>query len=401
MTGIAVFIRQEENNIMTTDLETFAELQIDYDNCIHNYRHFRSKLKPATKLLVLIKANSYGHGGVEFAQIMEEAGADYFAVAHPIEGIEMRKGGIKKPIIILTAGTDYYKEIIEYGLEPGIPDIESLRLFNSTLGELEIKEYPVHIKLDTGMHRLGFMEKELPALLEFLKKKTRIRVQSVYSHLAAADEPRHDRFTMCQIELYKKMASEIDAALDYKPIRHLLNSAGIERFTEYQFDMVRLGIGIYEKGFLNDPDLEFVASLKCKILQIKELEPHDGTVGYGRHGRLHSNGITKIATLPLGYADGINRHLGCGKARFMLNGKLVPTIGNICMDMCMIDITGVEAKVGDTVTIFGENPKVSDLAKILGTIPYEVFTSISRRVKRVVVRGSASLIIGAQRFHLQ
>lgn len=386
MTGIAAFIKQGGNNIMAPSRETFAELEINYNSCIHNYRHFRSKLNPSTKLLVLIKANSYGHGGVEFAQIMEEAGADYFAVAHPIEGIEMRNGGIKKPIIILTAGTDYYKDLIEYALEPAIPNIESLRLFNSTLEELGIKEYPVHVKLDTGMHRLGFMEKELPALLEFLKNHQRIKVHSLYSHLAAADEPRHDRFTLSQIELYKKMASRVDAALDYKPIRHLLNSAGIERFTEYQFDMVRLGIGVYEKGFLNDPDLELVASLKCKILQIKELEPQDGTVGYGRDGRLHSNGITRIATLPLGYADGINRHLGCGKAKFMLNGKLAPTIGNICMDMCMIDITGIEAKVGDTVTIFGENPKVSDLAKILGTIPYEVFTTISKRVKRVVVK---------------
>lgn len=374
---------------MKQNCDTFAELEISYPNCIHNYNYFRSKLQPSTKLLILIKANSYGHGGVEFAKIMEEAGADYFAVAHPIEGIELKKGGIKNPVIILTAGTDNYKDLIEYSLEPGIPNIESLRIFDSTLEEMGIENYPVHIKLDTGMHRLGFMEKELPALLDFLKSHPRIRVQSIYSHLAAADEPQHDEFTLGQIQLYRKMASQIDAILDYKPIHHILNSAGIERFTQYQFDMVRLGIGIYGISFVNGSALKPAATLRCKILQIKELMPEDGTVGYGRHGKLHPEGVTKTATLPLGYADGIDRHLGRGNAKFLLNGKLVPTIGNICMDMCMIDITGVDAKVGDTVTIFGENPNATELANILGTIPYEVFVSVAKRVKRIVIKDQA------------
>ncbi len=365
---------------------TFAQLEINYANCIHNYNYFRSKLNPSTKLLILIKANSYGHGAVEFAKVMAEAGADYFGVAHPIEGIELRQGGLKTPIIVLTTGTDYYKDIIEYQLEPGMPNMHSLRIFNALLEEMGIEEYPVHIKLDTGMHRLGFMEKELPELLEFLKNNKRIKVQSIYSHLAASDEPQHDEFTLGQIALYEKMAPQIDAVLDYKPIHHILNSAGIERFTQYQFDMARLGIGIYGISAVDQNGLKPAASFTCKILQVKELEPTDGTVGYGRHGKLYQDKVTKIATLPLGYADGLNRHLGRGKAHFCVNGQLVPTIGNICMDMCMIDITGTDAKVGDTVTIFGEKPHARELAGILGTIPYEIFTSVARRVKRVVVK---------------
>ncbi len=364
---------------------TFAQLEISYKNCVHNYRYFRSKLKPETKLLILIKANAYGHGAVEFARIMEKEGADYFAVAHPWEGIELRQGGIKNPIIVLTTGTDYYKEMVEYKLEPGIPNLYSLEFFTNVLKEMNVTDYPVHIKLDTGMHRLGFMEKELPALIENLKANRNVKVQSIYSHLCVADMPEWDEFTLSQIKLYQKMAPQIDAILDYKPIHHILNSAGQERFTEYQMDMCRLGVGIYGISFVDDKALKPAASLKCKILQIKELEITDGTVGYGRWGRLHPEGKTVIATLPLGYADGINRHLGRGNAKFYVNGKLCPTIGNICMDMCMIDITGVDAKVGDTVTIFGEKPHANDIAAILDTIPYEVFTSVARRIKRVVV----------------
>ena len=365
---------------------TFAQLEINYPNCIHNYNYFRSKLKPSTKLLILIKANSYGHGAVEFAKVMAEAGADYFGVAHPIEGIELRQGGLKTPILVLTTGTDYYKDIIEYNLEPGMPNLYSLKIFNAILEEMGIEDYNIHIKLDTEMNRLGFMEKELPELHDFLKNNKRIKVQSIYSHLAASDEPQHDEFTLGQIALYEKMAPQIDAVLGYKPIHHILNSAGIERFTQYQFDMARLGIGIYGISAVDQSELKPAASFTCKILQVKELEPTDGTVGYGRHGKLHEGKVTKIATLPLGYADGINRHLGRGKAHFCVNGQLVPTIGNICMDMCMIDITGTDAKVGDTVTIFGEKPHARELAGILGTIPYEVFTSVARRVRRVVVK---------------
>lgn len=372
-----------KNKIM--DKETFVQMEISYKAALHNYKYFRSKLKPSTKLLILIKANSYGHGAVDFAKLMTKAGADYFAVAHPVEGVELRKGGIKKPILVLTAGTDYYKEIIQNNLEPGIPNIESLKKFDSVVKAMKVKSYPVHIKLDTGMHRLGFMESELPELLKYLKAHKEIKVKSIYSHLAASDEPKWDKFTLGQIALYDKMAPQIDKAIGYKPIHHILNSAGIERFSKYQKDMVRLGIGIYGISAVNQKYVKPVASLKCKILQIKHLVPADGTVGYGRHGKIDKPTVT--ATLPVGYADGINRHFGRGNAKFMLKGKMVPTIGNICMDMCMIDITGVKnAKVGDVVTIFGEKPTAQDLAKILDTIPYEIFTSIAKRIKRVVVK---------------
>ena len=191
---------------------TFAQMEISYPNILHNYNYFRSKLKPSTKLLVLIKANAYGHGAVEFARIMEKAGADYFAVAHTIEGIELKKAGIATPVIILSGGTDYYKEAVEYSLELAMPNIESLRKFDSLLEQSDIKEYPIHIKIDTGMHRLGFMEKEIPALLEFLKTHPRIRVKSIYTHLAASDEPKHDEFTLGQLALYQKLASQIDGS---------------------------------------------------------------------------------------------------------------------------------------------------------------------------------------------
>ena len=367
-------------NSMELNGKAFARLELHKENILHNYRYFRSKINDSTKMLILIKANSYGHGAVEFAKTMEEAGANYFGIAHPWEGVELRQNGIKTPIIVLTAGVDAFEDIVNHYLEPSIPSLEALKLFNSYLEGRNIASYPVHIKLDTGMHRLGFMENELPALLDFLKSKPRVEVKSIFSHLAASDDPQHNEFTLGQIALYNKMAPQIDAALGYKPIHHILNSAGIERFSEYQMDMVRLGVGIYGISAVDQALVKPAASFKCDILQIKELVPEDGTVGYGRHGKIPQP--IKIATIPVGYADGINRHLGRGNVKFMLNGKRVPTIGNICMDMCMIDITGIDAKVGDTVTLFGEEPSANEIANILGTIPYEVFTSVARRVRR-------------------
>jgi alanine racemase len=224
------------------------------------------------------------------------------------------------------------------------------------------------------------MSDEIAELIDFLTNTDRVNVKSVYSHLAASDDPDSDEFTLSQVSLFKTNADRLSDALGYKPMYHILNSAGIERFPQYQFDMVRLGIGIYGVSALPDVKLSPAASFKCKVLQIKSLKASDGTIGYGRHGKIPQP--IKIATIPVGYADGINRHLGRGNVKFMLNGKRVPTIGNICMDMCMIDITGVDAKVGDTVTLFGEEPSANEVANILGTIPYEVFTSVARRVRR-------------------
>ena len=363
----------------------FSRLELRLGACRDNYRYFRSLLEPSTRLLVLVKANAYGHGAVEFAAMMQKEGADYLAVAYPVEGIELRKSGISLPILVLTAGTDYFNEMIDYRLEPGIPNLHALKAFCEVLDSRGITGYPVHVKLDTGMHRLGFMTDEIQALTDFVKQCRSVRVKSLYSHLAAAEDPASDDFTLGQIRMFEDNASRIIGEIGYRPMLHILNSAGIERFPQFQHDMVRLGIGIYGISALPGVKLSPVASLKCKILQIKHLRPEDGTIGYGRHGMISPEGTT-IATIPVGYADGIDRHLGCGRASFSLNGHRVPTIGNICMDMCMLDITGVDAQVGDTVTVFGEDPTASELAGILGTIPYEIMTSIPRRIDRESIR---------------
>ena len=370
----------------------FTRLELSLPNCLDNFRYFRSRLEPATKLLVLVKANAYGHGSVEMSAMLQQAGADYLAVALPVEGIELRNAGIALPILVLTAGTDFFDEIIEKRLEPGIPNLFTLQALIQTLREKGIRDFPVHIKLDTGMHRLGFTAEEIPALTALLTASPEVRVRSVYSHLAAADEPSEDAYTLRQIQLFTEGAGAIDAALGYHPMWHILNSAGIERFSQYQFDMVRLGIGIYGIDPVDYPagqvvrrGLKPVASLKVKILQIKALSCDGSTIGYGRHGIIAPEG-TVIATIPAGYADGLDRHLGQGRASFLLNGRRVPTIGNICMDMCMLDVTGIPAQVGDTVTIFGEDPTVTEMASILDTIPYEILTRVPRRIKRVVIR---------------
>jgi alanine racemase len=365
----------------------FSRLEINLDNCLENYRYFRSKLESSTRLLVLVKANAYGHGAVQFASLMEQAGADYLAVAYPVEGIELRQAGIKSPIMVLTAGTDSFEQIVNYGLEPGIPNMCSLKILCEVLEKRGITDFPVHIKMDTGMHRLGFISDELPELMEFLASSRNVKVKSVYSHLAAADDPECDDFTLGQINLFKQNADRLTRSIGYKPLYHILNSAGIERFPQWQFDMVRLGIGIYGVSALPGNHLATVASFKCKVLQIKTLKPEDGTIGYGRHGKIAPQG-TVIATIPVGYADGLDRHLSRGKGSFMVNGHRVPTIGNICMDMTMLDVTGLDVKVGDTVTIFGEEPSIAELADILGTIPYEILTSVPRRIERIIISGN-------------
>ena len=363
----------------------FSRLELSLPGCRSNYRYFRSLLKPSTKLLVLVKANAYGHGAVEFASMLQTEGADYLAVALPVEGVELRRNGISLPILVLTAGTDFFPEIIDNRLEPGIPNIFTLGALCEELDRRGIKDFPVHIKLDTGMHRLGFMTSELPALMEFLSCHPQVKVKSIYTHLAASEDPEEDEFTLGQIDMFTRNAGAITDAIGYRPMWHCLNSAGIERFSRYQFDMVRLGIGIYGISALPEVRLTPVASLKVKILQLKTLKPEDGTIGYGRHGHPAPEGSV-IATIPVGYADGIDRHLGRGAASFLVNGHRAPTIGNICMDMCMIDVTGIDCKVGDTVTIFGTDPTITELAGILGTIPYEILTSVPRRIERIVVR---------------
>lgn len=364
--------------------DDFSRLEIDLNACRNNYRYYRSLIKENTKLLVLVKANAYGHGAAKFAALMEEEGADYLAVAYPNEGMELRNAGVHLPILVLSGGTDHFNEMIDFRLEPGIPNMYSLKKLLEVLRKRGEHNYPIHIKLDTGMHRLGFMSSEIDELVSFLPSCPEVKVKSIYSHLATADDPTLDEFTLAQIKMFQANAPRISQALGYKPMYHILNSAGIERFSDYQFDMVRLGIGIYGLSPFSSDKLMPAASFKCKILQIKTLKEGDGAIGYSRNGKIAKAG-TVIATIPVGYADGVDRRLGNGNFSFMLNGHAVPTIGNICMDMCMLDISGVEAGVGDTVTIFGTNPSAASMAKVLGTIPYEIFTSVPRRIERIVV----------------
>lgn len=359
-----------------------SQLKISRSKLLENYNYFRSKLSKSTKLLVLVKANAYGHGDVEISKLLEEFGADYLGVAFPIEGKKLKNAGIKLPIVILTPGYDNFEEIILSGLEPSIVNFDAAKSFAAAISKLGLESWPAHIKLDTGMSRVGFMKEEIEDLKTFLEANRSIDVKSVFSHLSSAEYDLHDDFTTSQIELFTYMYDIIAPVFPVRPIKHILNSSGIERFPEYQFDMVRLGIGIYGSTYVDgNTSLKPVASLEAPIVQIKTVK--NVTVGYGRFGIAGEEGKT-IASVPLGYADGINRHLGRGNASFAINGVLAPTIGNICMDMFMLDITGIDAKVGDTVTIFGEKPLALDLAKTLGTITYEIFTSVSARVNRVV-----------------
>ena len=359
-----------------------AQLRISRGNLLHNYNFFKSKLAPSTKMLILVKANGYGIGDVEVANLVTEFGADYLGVAFPCEGIKLKKAGIKLPIIILTSGVDNFSDIIDYGLEPSIINRDAAVCMVKKLENKGISDYPVHIKLDTGMQRVGFANKSLTELKEFLTDNPSLKVKSIFSHLAAADTPEHDEFTNGQISEFMDMSEQIISVLPYKPIRHILNSSGIERFTHAQLDMVRLGIGIYGTSYVDQRNLKPPASLVAPIVHIKET--NEGTVGYGRHGIIGGED-KRIASIPLGYADGIDRHFSRGALSILVNGKRAPIIGNICMDTFMVDITGVDAEVGDEAIIFGDEPSPAELAEILGTITYEIFTSIAPRVERVVV----------------
>ena len=363
--------------------------EINFDALFHNIDHFRNKIKPTTKLMCLVKASAYGSGSIEVAQALQHYGCDYLAVAFVNEGVEIRQAGIKLPILVLDPMVSALHHLFRNQLEPEVCSFDFLNVLIDEVRRHGLKHYPIHIKLDTGMHRAGFEGDDLERLCKLLNSQEYVEVRSIFSHLAAADEmsPEMDEFTLQQIALFDRNSTYIKRSLPYGEaiLRHTLNTAGIERFSQYQFDMVRLGIGIYGVSVIPGNHLSPVASFKCKILQVKTLQPGDGTIGYGRHGKIAPEG-TVIATIPVGYADGLDRHLSCGKGFFSVNGHRVPTIGNICMDMTMLDVTGTDAKVGDTVTIFGEDPTVVELAQVLDTIPYEIMTSVPRRIERIIVK---------------
>lgn len=360
-------------------------LEVNLNNLVKNMNYYRSKLKRDTKLMVMVKAFAYGSGTFEVSNVLKFHHADYLTVAYADEGIELRRKGIDLPIMVMTPEMNTFESIIKNNLEPDIYSFRSLSLLEDAIDKLELSsdtKIGIHIKLDTGMHRLGFLPDDIDELLSRLMKNKNIIVKSVFSHLAGADSQDFDDFTMKQIKAYEEMSSKIVSAFSYKILRHVLNSAGISRFTDYQYDMVRLGIGVYgvspceeDKGKLKN-----VVSLKTTIVQIKEYEIGE-TVGYSRRGVIERK--SRVGVVPIGYADGLNRRLGNGAACFYVNGKPAPIIGNICMDMCMIDLTGIDCKENDSAILFNEDYPIDRIADACGTIPYEILTGISHRVKRI------------------
>jgi len=360
-------------------------LEINLNAISHNLNFFKSKLAPKTKLMVMVKAFGYGNGGFEIAKLLEHHKVDYLGVAFADEGISLKSAGINVPIMVMNPETTSFSAIIQHQLEPEIYSIKGLKAFLKMAEQKKLKHFPIHLKIDTGMHRLGFEEEQLSELIPILKSNETIQIKSILSHLATSDDLKHDAFAQSQIALFEQLSAQLITELKIKPIRHILNTSGISNYSDAQYDMVRLGIGLY--GISNDEEeqkfLENVGTLKSVISQIRTIEAGE-SVGYGR--RFMAEKTTKIATIPIGYADGIRRSWGNEVGYVVINGKEAKIVGSVCMDMLMVNVTEIDCKEGQSVIIFGENPTVNLMAKALNTIPYEVLTGISQRVKRVFFR---------------
>ena len=360
-------------------------LEINLNAISHNLTFYKSKLDPKTKMMVMVKAFGYGNGGFEIAKLLEHHKVDYLGVAFADEGISLKNAGIRVPIMVLNPETTSFTAIIQHHLEPEIYSVKGLKAFLKIAEQKKLNHFPIHIKIDTGMHRLGFEEDNLDDLIQILKGNETVQIKSILSHMATSDDLNHDTFSKSQITLFEKLSTQIQTELNIKPIRHILNTSGITNYPEAQYDMVRLGIGLY--GISNDEEeqkeLENVGTLKSVISQIRTIDKGE-SVGYGR--KFMAEKTTKVATIPIGYADGIRRSWGNGVGFVIINGKQAKIIGSICMDMLMVDVTDIDCKEGNTVIVFGENPTVPFMAKQLNTIPYEILTSISQRVKRVFFR---------------
>lgn len=356
-------------------------LEINLDALNHNLNFYRSKLQEGVKLMVMVKAAAYGSGSIEIANLLEFNRVDYLAVAYVDEGVELRKQGIRLPIMVMNVVPESFESIVKYDLEPEIYSPGQLQKLISFLGDQDIK-VKIHLKIDTGMHRLGFEQEHIKELISTIRSSSNVSVASIYSHLAGADEERHNVFSRDQVKSFLSVAKEIKGGLETNALKHVLNSAGIMRFPEFQMDMVRLGIGLYgyeanqqEQGMLHP-----ISTLKTIISQVREVKK-GATIGYARKGVVERD--SKIATIAIGYADGFLRAFGNGKTSLLVNGSFAPVIGNVCMDMCMLDVTGIDAAEGDEVIVFGEEPSIKQLADAIGTIPYEILTNISNRVTRV------------------
>ncbi|SES30703.1 bifunctional UDP-N-acetylmuramoyl-tripeptide:D-alanyl-D-alanine ligase/alanine racemase [Pedobacter rhizosphaerae] len=356
-------------------------LEIDLNAMVGNLQFYRSKIQPGVKIMAMVKAFSYGSGSFEIANLLQFHKVDYLAVAYADEGIALRKAGITLPIMVLSPEESAFEAIIKHRLEPEIYSLEILNSFMRALSNYDFN-YPVHLKIDSGMHRLGFDRAEISSLIEGIKNNDKIKVQSIFSHLVASDAAEHDGFTQHQIDQFQNVADQLVNALGYKPLLHIANTSGISRWPNGQMDMVRLGIGLYgfDSALYQNRGLQTVMVLKTTVTQVKLLEAGE-TVGYSRRGVMPQGG--RIATVKIGYADGYSRAFGNGVGKMIVNGHLVPTIGSICMDMTMLDVTGIDVKAGDEAIVFNQSHSIMQLAKDIGTIPYEILTNISQRVKRV------------------
>jgi len=357
-----------------------TQLIISTEAVIHNLNVYRSILHKEVKTMVMVKALSYGSGLSAIARILEYQRVNYLGVALADEGVELRKAGIGIPIIVMNPSEDAFATMVSYKLEPALYDSRKASAFGYFLRKNNIAHFPVHVKIDTGMNRLGFKPSDMQCLYDLLLQFGEIHIQSAFSHLAASEDPLMDAFTQEQIQQFSAITADIMARTGYRFIRHILNSAGIERFPNAQFDMVRLGIGLYGVSVHLADKLKPISRLSTIISQIKTIDTNE-TVGYNRRGTV--NRTSRIAVVPIGYADGLNRKLGNGNWKMLVHNQWVPTIGNICMDMTMLDITDIPAEVGDEVVVFGTQPTVYQMAAALQTIPYEILTGISGRVKRI------------------
>lgn len=356
-------------------------LEVNLAALVDNLNYYRSFMRPDTRMVCMVKASAYGTGAVEVAKTLQDHRVDYLAVAVADEGVVLRQAGITTGILIMNPEMSALDTLFAYDLEP---EVYSFRLLDALIHAAEragVAHFPVHVKLDTGMHRLGFdPDRDVPALIDRLRGQDAVVVRSVFSHFAGSDEDRFDDFSAEQFDRFDRASRALQAAFPHRILRHICNSAGIERFPERHLDMVRLGLGLYGVDPYGNRLLHTVATLRTTILQIRDVAPTD-TVGYSRRGRLDRP--SRIAAIPIGYADGLDRHLGCGHAYCLVHGQRAPYVGNICMDVCMIDVTDIDCSEGDAVEIFGEHLPVTELSDRLGTIPYEVLTSVSERVKRV------------------
>ncbi|MEI6137762.1 MAG: bifunctional UDP-N-acetylmuramoyl-tripeptide:D-alanyl-D-alanine ligase/alanine racemase [Mariniphaga sp.] len=356
-------------------------MEIDLDAMVHNLNFYRQKLNPTTRVMAMVKAFSYGTGSIEVAKILQYRRIDYLAVAIADEGVELRNSGVEVPIVVMNPEEHSFGAMIDNRLEPNIYRFELLRKFDEALRRSAVNNFPVHLKLDTGMKRLGFDNPdEMRRVADYIKMSDTMFVRSIFSHLAVSDDPGNDPFTQQQFGKFLSWCEIFTQVFDYKILRHILNSSGIERFPEMELDMVRLGIGLYGVSPNFQKELRNVATLKTTISQIRDVATGE-TIGYGRKGIAYKE--MQIAILPIGYADGLNRRLSNGAGTVLINGCKAPITGTICMDMCMVDVTGTNAREGDRAIIFGDDLPVSEVATALGTISYEVLTSVGQRVKRV------------------